>query len=235
LDFPREPQFGDEHGHAQPVGPDAAPPQEDPSSDPLMEALLWLCRHHGVERTEVSLLNGLVLSSGVLPSQAVRLLEGAGFNATIIRRPPSKILSLLMPVVLLLRNGDVCVVTKRVRPSSRRQTSVVYEVVMPGAGDAVCVATEDELTQEYSGFALIASPKSSARHAVPKGAKEEPPHWMWHTMKRYMPYYRAAMVAALLSNVLMMMTGMFTAAVYDKVIPHKAFVTLWSLGIGTML
>jgi len=43
------------------------------------------------------------------------------------------------------------------------------------------------------------------------------------------------MLAALLSNVLMIMTGLFTSVVYDRVIPNKAFVTLWSLGAGALI
>ena len=44
-----------------------------------------------------------------------------------------------------------------------------------------------------------------------------------------MPYYRSALLAALLSNVLMLVTGLVTSAVFDKVIPHQAWVTLWTL------
>jgi ATP-binding cassette subfamily C protein LapB len=41
------------------------------------------------------------------------------------------------------------------------------------------------------------------------------------------------MIAALLSNVLMLATGLTTSVIYDKVIPHQAFVTLWALaGMG---
>jgi ATP-binding cassette subfamily C protein LapB len=43
------------------------------------------------------------------------------------------------------------------------------------------------------------------------------------------------MMAALLSNVLMIMTGLFTSVVYDRVIPNKAYVTLWSLGLGALI
>ncbi|MGS0754787.1 peptidase domain-containing ABC transporter [Roseateles sp. GG27B] len=54
-------------------------------------------------------------------------------------------------------------------------------------------------------------------------------------MKRFTPYYRAAMLAALLSNVLMLASGMVTSVIYDKVLPHQAFVTLWTLAIGAAI
>lgn len=203
--------------------------------DPLMEALQWLCHHHGLDRSPVSLLNGLALNGPMTAQQAVTLMQNAGFNAAIVRRPPSKILSLLMPVVLLLRNGDACIVTKRVSVRSKRAGGARYEVIMPGAEGQVCTATEEELLPEYSGYALLATVKAGTKHAVSKDAKEAPPHWLWSTIRRYTPYYRASMFAALLSNVLMLMTGLFTSAVYDKVIPNSAMVTLWSLGGGALL
>lgn len=203
--------------------------------DPLMEALLWLCRHHGVERSQASLLNGLALNGPMNVQQAVTVMQGAGFNAAIVRRPPSKILALLMPVVLLLKNGDACIITRRISARSKRAGGARYEVVMPGADNQVCTASEEELLPEYSGYALLATLKHGTKHVVSKESKEDAPHWLWSTVRRYMPYYRASMLAALLSNVLMLMTGLFTSAVYDKVIPNSAMVTLWSMGSGALL
>ncbi|HET8871224.1 MAG TPA: type I secretion system permease/ATPase [Aquabacterium sp.] len=203
--------------------------------DPVLEAVQWICRHHGIERSTASLLNGVGLSAPMTPQQAVSILQEAGFNAALVRRPPSKILSLLMPVVLLLKNGDACIVTRRVSVRSKRAGGARYEVIMPGADNQACTATEEELLPEYSGFALVATLKAGSRHALSKDAREPKAHWLWGTIKRYTPYYRASMFAALLSNVLMLMTGLFTSAVYDKVIPNNAMATLWSLGAGALM
>jgi ATP-binding cassette, subfamily C, bacterial LapB len=54
-------------------------------------------------------------------------------------------------------------------------------------------------------------------------------------MRRFIPYYRSALLAALLSNVLMLVTGLVTSVIFDKVIPHQAFVTLWALAAGAGL
>ena len=131
--------------------------------DPLLEALMWLCRHHGIERSEHSLLNGLALQGPMSAQQAVQLLRQAGFSASLVRRPPGKILSLLMPVVMLLKNGDACIVTRRVSSRSKRAGGDRYEVLMPGADEEVCTATEEELLMEYSGYTLIAALKPGAR------------------------------------------------------------------------
>jgi hypothetical protein len=36
----------------------------------------------------------------------------------------------------------------------------------------------------------------------------------------------------LLSNVLMLVTGLATSVIFDKVIPHQAFVTLWAVALA---
>ena len=215
---------------------EGAPSSHGPTpTDPMLEALLWLCRHHGVDRTPASLLNGMQLNGPMTAVQAVQLLRQAGFSATLVRRPPSKILTLLMPVVLLLKNGDACIVTRRVGERSKRAGGARYEVIMPGADNEVCTATEEELLPEYSGYTLVAALRAGMRHGTPEVETDSDSHWLWSTLKNYVPYYRSAMLAALLSNVLMLVTGFFTSVVYDKVIPNKAMITLWSLGAGTLL
>lgn len=205
------------------------------SVDPLLEAVVWLCHHHGLDRSTASLLDGLqVDEAGMSPPQAVQVLKRAGFSATLVRRPPGKILGLLMPVIMLLKNGDAVILKRRISGPTKR-SSARYEVVMPGSGNEVCTATEDELLPEYSGYTVLAALKAGTVHGDREAQELSPSHWLWATLKRYVPYYRSAMLAALLSNLLMLVTGFFTSIVYDKVIPHDAMVTMWSLGIGTLI
>ncbi len=231
MDTPFEPDPIEEMGAPEPEALGGG--EAVSGADPLLDAVVWLCRHHGVDRTEASLLDGLqVAESGLTPPQAVMLLKRAGFSSTLVKRPPGKILSMLMPVVMLLKNGDAVILTKRI--GSQRAGGVRYEVIMPGS-DEVCVATEEELMPEYLGYTLLAALKPGAVHGDRVAQERSPSHWLWETLKRYVPYYRSAMLAALLSNVLMLVTGFFTSVVYDKVIPHSAMVTMWSLGTGTLI
>jgi ATP-binding cassette subfamily C protein LapB len=169
------------------------------------------------------------LAGALGPDQAVRAMREAGFNAGLVQRKIAEIHSLLLPAVLLLRNGDACIVVKRL-------SAEAYEVVMPGPESHTCKASEAELAGEYTGIAFVASPKVQAPNAEHNEALRDPnSHWLWGTMRRFIPYYRSSLLAALLSNVLMMVTGLVTSVVYDKVIPHQAFVTLWALATGAAL
>jgi ATP-binding cassette subfamily C protein LapB len=219
-----------------PGGPaaDAVPPGLD--EDALAHALVWLTRQHGEERSVASLLSTQQVSGPLGPDQAVRAMRDAGYNAGLSQRPIAEIPDLLLPVVLLLKNGDACVLAAR-----RRQASgpALCTVVMPGPQPQELVATEAELAAEYTGVALVATPQAkpsrSSRNvsAAEAAAAHDPSqHWLWGTMRRFTPYYRSSMIAALLSNTLMLVTGTVTSVVYDKVIPHQAFATLWALAIA---
>lgn len=209
-------------------------PADARSDDPLLDALLWLCRHHGRERSAASLLGETGFTSPLMPTNAVRVMRDAGFQAAIVKREPHQILGLLFPVVLLLRGGEVCILVRRVESAASAPAQERYEVVMPVEGITMEAAASD-LLAEYTGFALMVSPTAS--EAAPRDGEFVEPdgHWLWHTLKRFSPYYRSAMVAALLTNVLMLVTGLFSSVVFDRVIPHQALVTLWSLAAGVFV
>jgi len=213
--------------HVAPGEPSLPPSSID---DALLQSVVWLTRHHGRERSADSLLAGLPLDGPMGPDQAIRVMREAGFNAGLIQRRVGEIHSLLMPAVLLLKNGDACILVRRLDGGAPAR----YEVVMPGGDFIACQASEPELESEYTGFAFVATPQVEG----PAGGQDDEllrdpnSHWLWGTLRRFFPYYRSAMLAAMMSNVLMLVSGLVMSVVYDKVIPHQAMVTLWALATG---
>lgn len=209
------------------------------AQDPLLQALVWLCAHHGQPRSAPSLLAGLGIDQLLTPPLAVRVLEEAGFKAALVKRDPTSVMTLLLPVVLLLRGGDACVLLGREGDGRHLRFRVLMPASAPGETPVEIVASPEELLGEYSGYMLIGTPKLALEHAEPDATDDllamSGQHWFWGTIKRFIPYYRGAMLAALLSNVLMIFIGMFTSVVYDRVIPHQAMVTLWSTAAGAVL
>jgi ATP-binding cassette subfamily C protein LapB len=207
--------------------------------DALAQALVWLTRYHGNERSVSSLFEGQHVEGLVGPDQALRALRDAGWNAALVQRPIGEFNQLLLPVVLLLKNGDAVILVAR---HAQAAGPAICTVVMPGAHAQEMSATESELVAEYSGIGLVATPKplaaprTAAASAESAAALRDPgSHWLWGTVRRFIPYYRSALLAALLSNTLMLVTGTVTSVIYDKVIPHKAFVTLWALAAAGLL
>jgi ATP-binding cassette subfamily C protein LapB len=210
----------------------AAAPGWDLDNDALAHALSWLTGHHGRERTPESLLASLPASGRLGPDQALRALREAGYSAGLVQRRVAELHELLLPAVLLLKEADCCIVIGR-RPDGR------YDIVMPGRQHSACIATVAELESEYTGMALVATPQPQAPATRPgeHAALTRSPgsHWLWGTMRRFVPYYRGALIAALLSNVLMLVSGLATSVIFDKVVPHQAYVTLWSLAAASGL
>jgi len=210
-----------------------------PAGDPLLQALAWLTRHHGKPRSPESLRAGAPVDGLLAPDSAIRVMREAGYNAGLLRKSIDEINGLLLPAVLLLNGGDACVLVRRLDdPSTAAVGACRYEVVFPGPEAAAVPATTAELEPEYSGFMLAVSPQESSQGPraesplLKLGDKGLSAHWLWGTLKRFTPYYRASMLAALLSNVLMLVSGLVTSVIYDKVIPHQAMVTLWTLAVG---
>ncbi|MFG6489473.1 type I secretion system permease/ATPase [Roseateles sp. BYS78W] len=210
-----------------------------PVGDPLLQALAWLTRHHGKPRSPESLRAGAPVEEALTPDNAIRVMREAGYNAGLLRKSIDDINALLLPAVLLLNGGDACVLVRRLDdPAAVAAGNCRYEVVFPGPEAAAVPATTAELEPEYSGFMLAVSPLEAARGGrtesplLKLGDKGLASHWLWGTLKRFTPYYRASMLAALLSNVLMLVSGLVTSVIYDKVIPHQAMVTLWTLAVG---
>ena len=213
---------------------DQAPPGWDADNDALAHALSWLTRHHGKERSAESLLSGLPVDGRLGPDQALRALRDAGYSAGLVQRRVGELNHLLLPAVLLLKEGDACVV-------AARRADGHYDIVMPGREHHACVATEAELESEYTGLTLVATPLPQSTAGTPAQGADKlllrgpGQHWLWGTMRRFVPYYRGALLAAMLSNLLMLVTGLATSVIYDKVIPHQAYVTLWALAIASGL
>lgn len=215
-----------------------APLPDEGSGDALLQCIAFITRHHGKPRSPASLRAGAAADGPLMPDQALRVLRDSGYNAGLLAKAIPDINPLLLPAVLLLGEGDACVLTRRLDAEGGGEAR--YEVIFPEAGGQLAqpaAATAAELAEAYSGFLMVITPREegasgrSADQLLATGSS----HWLWGTLRRFMPYYRAAMLAALLSNVLLLVIGLVTAVVFDKVIPHQATTTLWTLAIGAAI
>lgn len=200
--------------------------------DALAQALVWLTMHHGHERSAQALLAGQPVTGPLDPKLAVRVMSEAGYEAGLVQRPVADIHALLLPAVLLMKDGSACVLRAHDAAAGRCEIIVPARVYLPRTMGV------DELQSAYSGTALVASPRSAqaTRTRIDDAPLADPGrHWLWGTVRRFAPYYRSALLAALISNVLMLVTGIITSVVYDKVIPNEAMVTMWALAAAGAL
>ena len=201
------------------------------SADSLLAALIWICRHHGNEKSAMAMVEGLP-SGPLTPKMAMRALTQSGFSVRLVKRSIASIFSDLLPVILLMQDGRACVLLKRIQDGERQGQ---YAAVLPHHGADPVTLAESELTADYGGYALLVKPERAENRVQDGNAPRSGSRWLWETVWGYRRYYRDAFIASALINVLMLATGLFGMQVYDRVIPHAAYATMWSLVIGVFL
>ncbi|HFT8010705.1 TPA: type I secretion system permease/ATPase [Burkholderia cenocepacia] len=204
--------------------------------DSLLDSIAWFCAHYGFGRSHAVLTAGLAKYGALTPSLAIEALTHAGFAAKLVARPLAQLPEHLLPVVLLRRNGSACVLLGwRIDEASEHESQILFRVVQPELGEVPVECTEAELSETYSGYAVLVKPAAKV-DARPDDLPTEPAgHWLLRTLWRYRSYYASAALGAFLINVLGLASVFFTMNVYDRVVPNQAYVTLWSLAIGVAI
>ncbi|WFU11881.1 type I secretion system permease/ATPase (plasmid) [Rhizobium sp. CB3090] len=98
--------------------------------------------------------------------------------------------------------------------------------------------TRDELAalKPQAAFAFTLFYQNASEEARVGHAMEiEKRHWLATTLVPYWRTYARVMLAALFINIIALASPLFTMNVYDRVLPNKAFPTLWVLTAGISL
>lgn len=206
----------------------AAPAQRSAGPDALANCLAAVSRLLGQPATAEALIAGLPLEDGRLtPELFLRAAERAGFAAKQVRCELSQLSALALPAVLLLEGREACVLTARTHDSA--------QIVSGTDGETARSVPLDELSSIYSGTAIVvgASVRFEAGTASERLLRTH--RWFWGTLGRSWPIYAEVAFASVLINVFSVLTPLFFMNVYDRVVPNKAFETLWVLVLGIFL
>lgn len=207
---------------------ETAEPGSGELDDPLLDCLAIVTRLHGRPISPQALAAGLPLENHRLtPLLFVRAAENHGFSARVVKRALKRISNLVLPVVLLLKDGGACVLT-RLDPKDTAQ------LIFPESGTGAKTVPIAELQPLYTGYCLFAHPRPRPDQRMEE-VSQPSSFWFWGTFWRFKRYYVETVVASLLVNVLTLATSLFTMNVYDRVVPNNAFTTLWVLAMGTAL
>ncbi len=198
--------------------------------DALLNALIYVSRYYGLANSPEALINGLPLTDGKLtPFLLPRAAERAGLVARENRTSLTQISPLVLPVILLLRNGDACVVNKLNLDEKQA------EVVTNDSGFVPITMALAELDDLFIGRYFLVKKQFRYDERSPELLKDDEGHWFWGTIWRSRNIYRDILVASILINLFAIAAPMFTRLVYDKVIPNLAFDTLWVLASGILV
>ena len=198
--------------------------------DPLLDCLVELSRIHGRPNTRAALVAGLPLVKGVLtPSLFARAAGRAGFSAKLARRPLERIDHALLPVVLMLKGEEACVLL------GWDESGANARLLFPDTGQGSVALSREELAERYAGVAIFCRPHFRFDQRSPQVGEVRLRHWFWGAIAEQWPVYRDVLGAALLINLLALAMPLFTMNVYDRVVPNRATETLWVLALGVML
>lgn len=196
--------------------------------DPLLDALMIVCKLHNVVTSRNVLTAGLPLDAYTLTTETFPRAAGrAGLKARVVQRGLENITALSLPAILLLKNNQAAVLIgwddqQRVRllPSETE-------------GGEITVSPET-LAENYSGRAIFISPEHEF-DAQPTATLPRTKSWFQDTLRLSKFLYLDAVVASFLVNLVALSAPLFVMNVYDRVVPNQATATLWVLAIGVSI
>ena len=194
--------------------------------DPLTDALLYLAAHHGRAMSRQALLTGLPITDARLTASLFeRAAKQAGLEVQAIKRPIAEIPSLVLPAVLMMRDGSTRILLEN--HSQPRDAKVID----PSADTHEARPLGDDFAN-YLGYAFLARPTVAASARTAAAGPLPRAHWFWSVVKAFWSNYSHVAIAALIINTLALAYPLFIMNVYDRVVPNGAIPSLVALSIG---
>lgn len=195
--------------------------------DPLLGCLEELSRRFQRPRSRAALVAGLPVGDNPLtPELFVRAATRNDLQAELIEGSLDTLQWHGLPAVFLGRNGALLLLGK---------TSHGYEVWRPESGAIESISLES-LLPEHSGRFIRVQPAvrldERASHLPPP---EQASSWFWKTLWRYRTLYLDTILTAFVVNLFTVVSSLFAMNVYDRVVPNRAYETLWVLTFGVLI
>ncbi len=207
--------------------------------DPLLECLVIFSRLHNRPISADALIAGLPVKPGSRGPELFsidnpkglfsRVAGRAGFASRLIHRDLSHISRLLLPCVLVLKNGNACILESIDRKSKRAR------VIFPEVGDGEEWLGLEKLKEEYIGYAFLLKREFQKDIKKTKSSSHGSGHWFWGTLAISKDIFASVILSSALINLFIIATPLFTMNVYDKVVPNDAIATLWVLAVGILV
>jgi ATP-binding cassette subfamily C protein LapB len=198
-------------------------------TDPLLDCLEFITGYFGKAKSGPALTAGLAYGERNMgPALFCEAAENIGLKTRIVARDKiKKIPAPVLPVVLILKNDQACVLLK---VSADQHTAHIWSPDSRAERDVKLT----ELKSDYTGYAIFIHPKPEFSDPEAPHVDDTDRHWFWGPMSDSKPIYRKVILAAILINLFGLTSPVFIMNVYDRVIPNSAMETGWVLGIGAL-
>ncbi len=206
------------------------------SQDDLLECLVLYTKLYHKPFSAESLVTGLpqdgvsgmveLFSLNNSKSLFSRAAKRAGLQSKLVQKDLNDISSLVLPVILVLKNRHSCIL------ESIDEENNTANIIIPETDDSVNRVSLDELKEYYLGYTFYVKKSYEYKSREDKVVDTKDKHWFWGTIKLSASIYKDVIIASLLLNIFLVFSPLFTMNVYDRVVPNDAFDTLWVLAVG---
>lgn len=156
-------------------------------------------------------------------------LKSEGFDNTLSKRPLKDIPSLAVPVLLFLQNEEAALVTEIKEDDEGRSYKVQ---LLDGLSQWF---SEAELDKKYLQHCWFIKPRESVDSRSELPEYNLPKAWFFKVIWRFKKYYYQVILSSFIVNFLALVSSLYVMNVYDRVIPNKAYSTLWVLSLGVIV
>ena len=183
--------------------------------DPLLECLVIFAKLHNRPISVEALIAGLPVKPGTDGPELFsienpkglfsRVAARAGFASRLIHRELNKLSRLLLPCILVLKNGNACILESIDRQNKRAR------VIFPEIGEGEEWLELSRLNQDYLGYAFLLKREFQQDPANGKSTvSKDSSHWFWGTLAKSRDIFASVFLSSILINLFILATPMFT-------------------------
>ncbi|MDP5252586.1 MULTISPECIES: type I secretion system permease/ATPase [unclassified Vibrio] len=195
--------------------------------DSLLNSLIYISRYYNLANSPDALIEGLPMSNGKLtPFLLPRAAERAGLIAKENQAELSDISPMTLPVILLLADGESCVLNQIDEESQTLEVTTLESGMVPISVDF------NDIAERYTGHYFLVKRQFRYDNRTANLNQSSQGHWFWSTLWQSKSIYRDVFIASIFINLFALAAPLFTRLIYDKVVPNLAYDTLWVLSSG---
>ena len=215
---------------------------------PLVDCLQIMAGHYGRRTSPAALTSGLPISkAGITPALLIRAAERADLNARLADRSlESLAIAPNLPCILSLEHAQACILWAieypEKHPPKKEEGKDVeihpetrFIVQFPESESERKTLTLEALQKLYTGYAFFVRPVARVDDRAGPAEIDTGRDWFWARFRENKTLYYEVIVAAVMINLFGLASSFFIMNVYDRVVPNKAFETLWALAFGIMI